>query len=84
VPRYLLAHTHEPADCAVAFAAWRGYESPLRHELASASCSTNGDGRTHRIWWELEASTGHEALAQLPPWVAERTEVNQIGDVTIP
>ena len=82
--RYLLAHTHEPAECAVAFAAWRGFESPLRHELAAASCSTNGDGRTHRIWWELEAPGSDEALAQLPPWVAERTEVNEIGDVTIP
>ena len=84
MPRYLLAHTHEPTDCAVAFAAWRGYESPLRHELAPASCSTNGDGRVHRIWWELQAPTRDAALAQLPPWVAERTEVNQIGDVTIP
>jgi hypothetical protein len=84
MPRYLLAHTHDSGDCAVAFAAWRGFESPLRHELATASCSSNGRTGPHRIWWELEADGADEALAQLPPWVAERTEVNEIGEVTIP
>jgi hypothetical protein len=83
VPRYLLLHTHGRDDCSIAFAAWRGYESPLRHERAAASCS-NSTSSEHRIWWELEATSGDQALAQLPPWVAERTEVNQIDEVTIP
>jgi len=27
---YILEHRHEPADCPVAFAAWKGFDSSLR------------------------------------------------------
>lgn len=84
MPRYLLVHTHQPDECAIAFAAWRGFESPLRHELATASCSANDGSSAHRIWWELEADTPDRALEAVPPWIAERTEVSEIDEVAIP
>ena len=32
MPRYLLHHHHEPNECGVVFAAFSGFESPLRHK----------------------------------------------------
>ena len=37
--RYLLHHRHEPPECGVVFASFRGYESPLRHQPTLASCT---------------------------------------------
>ena len=39
MPRFLLHHRHEPHECGVAFAAFRGHASPLRHQAALASCA---------------------------------------------
>ena len=50
MPRFLLQHRHEPHECGVAFAAFRGHASPLRHRAALASCTFGG----HAIWWEVE------------------------------
>jgi hypothetical protein len=80
----MLTHRHEPGECRVAFAAWRGFESPLRHAAAVASCaSVDGDDR-HHIWWQVDAEDAGTALAQLPAYVAERTEVSPIAEVSIP
>ena len=62
------------------FAAWRGKASPLRRQLAAASCLTGG----HEIWWDTEAESAEEALGQLPLYVAERTTAIQIGEVETP
>jgi hypothetical protein len=32
--RYLLHHHHEPPECGVAFASFKGHECPLRHQTA--------------------------------------------------
>ena len=32
MPAFLLHHEHEPRDCAVTFAAWLGFDSPLRRQ----------------------------------------------------
>ena len=40
MPLFLLHHRHVPAECAAAFAAWTGFESPLRHESAASTCLT--------------------------------------------
>jgi hypothetical protein len=80
VATFVLAHKHEPEQCSTAFAAWRGFESPLRHQPVLASCVRGG----HRLFWTVEASDARSALAQLPPFVAERTEVTEVREVAIP
>jgi hypothetical protein len=80
MPRFLLHHHHEPRDCGVVFAAFRGHESPLRHRATLASCSFGG----HAIWWAVEAASEAEALALLPFYVAERATATRVGEVEIP
>ena len=80
MPTYVLSHHHEPAECRAAFAAWKGFDSPLRHHPVLGSCPQDG----HSLWWTVEASGEDEALATLPPYVAERTEVIEVSEVTIP
>jgi hypothetical protein len=81
--RFMLTHRHEPNECPVAFASWRGFESPLRRAGATASCTASG-GSAHLMWWTVEASNEDEALEQLPAWIAERTEISRVNDVPIP
>jgi len=80
MPAFLLHHRHEPGDCAVAFAAWAGFESPLRHRPATSTCLAGG----HALWWRVEAADRAAALALLPRYVAERTTPIQVRDVQIP
>jgi hypothetical protein len=80
VPIYLLCHQHEPDACRFAFAAWRGFSSPLRHRPTIASCAV-GD---HRLWWTVEAADHAAALAQLPPFVADRATAVHVQQVPIP
>jgi hypothetical protein len=80
MPRYLLYHHHEPSECGVAFAAFRGFESPLRLQGALASCHSGG----HSLWWTVDASSEDRALAQLPYFVAERTTAVPVNEVLIP
>ena len=82
--RFVLNHRHPPDRCGVAFAAWRGFDSPLRHSQALASCAAaTGEGE-HLLTWTVDAGSREEALALLPPWLAERTEAEQVGEVAIP
>jgi hypothetical protein len=78
--RYLLHHRHEPDECGVVFASFRGLRSPLRHRPTLASCRSGG----HAIWWTVEAATERDALALLPSFVAERTTVTSVNEVQIP
>jgi hypothetical protein len=80
---FILEHTHVASECRVAFAAWRGFDSPLRHEATLASCASQTDGR-HMIVWTVESESEAEALAQLPPYVAERTAVTRVNEVRMP
>ena len=80
MPCYLLSHHHGAQECPAAFAAWKGFDSPLRSRPVLASCAEGG----HCIWWTVEAAGAVEALALLPAYVAERTEVTEVSDVTIP
>jgi hypothetical protein len=80
MPRYLLHHRHEPEECGVAFASFRGHRSPLRRQPTIASCRSGG----HAIWWTVEAATEQDALALLPFYVAERTTVASVSEVQIP
>jgi ketosteroid isomerase-like protein len=40
--RYLLHHRHEPDECGVVFAPFKGHHSPLRHRPTLASCRSGG------------------------------------------
>lgn len=78
--RYLLQHQHEPGECGVVFASFKGHKSPLRHRTTLASCRSGG----HAIWWTVEASSEADALRLLPYYVAERTTVARVSEVEIP
>lgn len=80
MPRFLIHHRHEPPEWGVAFAAFRGHDSPLRHRATLASCAFGG----HTIWWSVEAATEAEALALLPFFVAERATATRVAEVDIP
>ena len=82
MPRFMLVHSHRPSECRVAFAAWRGFDSPLRHAATSATCTESSD--THRIWWAIDAADEESAFEHLPPWVAERTVAERVSRVEIP
>ena len=85
MPTFLLNHRHEPDECETAFAAWRGFDSPLRHQSTLASCPSAGiDDGEHLLIWTVEAVGPEHALAMLPPWLAERAEVRGVGEVPIP
>jgi hypothetical protein len=78
--RYLLHHRHEARECGVVFASFSGHRSPLRHRQTLASCRSGG----HAIWWTVEAASEQDALALLPPYVADRTTATSVTEVQIP
>jgi hypothetical protein len=80
MPFFLLHHRHTPRECAAAFAAWTGFDSPLRHHRAASTCLAGG----HSVWWRVRADDSAHALALLPPFLARRTETIEIRDVEIP
>jgi len=78
--RYQLQHRHEPHECGVVFASFKGHESPLRHRTTVASCRSGG----HAIWWTVDAASEEDALRLLPSYVAQRTTVARVSEVDIP
>ncbi len=78
--RYLIHHRHEPHECGVAFAAWKGHTSPLRRHETFGTCRSGG----HAIWWVVEAPSAAAALALLPHFVAQRASATEISPLTIP
>jgi hypothetical protein len=78
--RYLLHHRHDPHECGVVFAAFKGHDSPLRHKATLASCRSGG----HEIWWTVDTASETDALALLPCYVAERTTATRVDEVEIP
>lgn len=80
VSTFVLTHAHPPDECRVVAAAWRGFASPLRHGRTLGSCATGG----HRLWWTVEATDGRAALALLPPYIADRTDAEEVREVPIP
>jgi hypothetical protein len=80
MPRFLIHHRHEPHLCGVAFTAFKGHQTPLRHRPALASC-LDGD---HAIWWTVEADSEQDAVRQLPFFIAQRATVARVTEVVIP
>jgi hypothetical protein len=80
MPHYLLQHCHQPRECGVVFASFKGHQSPLRQRATLASCRSGG----HAIWWTVEAESEEDALRLLPFYVAERTTATPVNEVEIP
>ena len=80
MPSFLIQHRHEPPECGVVFAAFKGIDSPLRHRATYGSCAFGG----HTIWWQVEAMSEAAALALLPSYVAARATATRVGEVDIP
>jgi hypothetical protein len=80
MPLFLLDHHHGAHECDAVFAAWQGFSSPLRHRRVPSTCLAGG----HGLWWRVEATDGDAALAQLPRFVAERTNAIPVREVVIP
>ena len=80
MPVFLLHHQHAEHECPAAFAAWTGFDSPLRRRPAASTCLTGG----HALWWRVEAADRSSALALLPRFLAERTCPIEIREVQIP
>jgi hypothetical protein len=77
---FMLSHAHRPEECRVVAAAWRGFQSPLRHRAALCSCATGG----HRLWWEVEAQDEAQALGLLPLYVSSRTHAEEVRPIWVP
>lgn len=80
MPQYVLHHRHEPHECGVVFASFKGHQSSLRRKAALASCRSG----EHAIWWTVDAASEADALALLPFYVAERTTATSVREVDIP
>jgi len=80
MPLFRLHHRHEADECPAIYAAWKGFDSPLRRSVTLASCREGG----HAIWWDVEAPDGRRALEQLPPYIASRTTISPVSQVEIP
>jgi hypothetical protein len=82
--QFVLSHRHTASDCGVAFAAWRGFDSPLRHHSALASCASAPTKAVHLLVWTVDAESERAALAMLPNWLAKRTDAEPVAEVAIP
>jgi hypothetical protein len=78
--RFVLYHRHDARECGVVFASFKGHKSPLRRQKTLSSCRSG----EHAIWWTVDAASEADALALLPPYVAERTTVARVTAVEIP
>jgi hypothetical protein len=77
---FRLTHRHAAQECPTVYAAWKGFDSPLRGHQATSSCRW-GD---HQIWWDLEGTNEDEVMSYLPGYVADRAQAVRIGEVEIP
>ena len=71
---------HEPRECGVAYASFKGCGSSVRHLPAIASCAFGG----HAIWWTVYARDAQAALSDLPFFVAQRSSATQVAEVVVP
>jgi hypothetical protein len=80
MPSFMVQHRPQPEEWPSAYAAWKGFDSPLRGRRVPSSCRLGG----HQIWWEIEAGDETDALGHLPGFVAERTIATRVNAVDIP
>jgi hypothetical protein len=77
---FLLYHRHSSAECPAAFAAWNGFDSPLRGSSTYSTCAFGG----HEIWWFVTAEAMRDAVAHVPDYIADRTVAVRVGTVDVP
>jgi hypothetical protein len=80
MPTYLLHHRHHPQECEAAFAAWQGFTSALRGSPAFSTCLDGG----HELWRFVPAPDSAAVLTLLPRFIAERSNVVRVREVSIP
>jgi hypothetical protein len=89
---FMLIHRHRPTECRVAYAAWRTFDTPLRGQIAQSTCGRSRPGvlddnavteELHELWCTVRAADPAAALAQLPPFIAERTDVREVSEVLV-
>jgi hypothetical protein len=89
---FILIHEHAPAECPIAYAAWNGFDSPLRGGSVQSTCARYmshrpsgpaGGARVHEMWWTAQADDVDSALGQLPPYVRDRTHAREVSEVRI-
>ena len=78
--QFIIHHEHDPGECAASVASWRGFSSPLRGTETASACRFG----EHRNWWRVTAVDEAGAIALLPGFVAERSEVTRIERLKIP
>jgi hypothetical protein len=83
-----LIHRHTPAECSVSYAAWNGFPSPLRGRTVQSTCARHevgapADASGHEVFLSASAQDAESAMAQLPPYVRERTQAREVTEVTI-
>jgi hypothetical protein len=77
---FLVEHQHQPAECAIAVAAWKGLDSPLRGGSVISSCANGG----HRAWFVIHAESETAALDQLPRYLADRAVTHAVEEMRVP
>lgn len=87
---FVLIHHHSPAECRIAYAAWNGFDSPLRGGKVQSTCARHRpqqlgapDDAVHEIWWTVQAADEAAALQLLPPYVSDRTEAREVSEIKI-
>ena len=65
--KYMLIHHHGATACESVLDAWEKAGGPM--DAVPTGCA-EGD---HTIWWVVRAPDRNQALAKLPPPVAEQT-----------
>lgn len=80
MPHFVIHHSHTADECGVVFSSFKGYTSPLRQLPTPVSCRSGG----HDIWWCVDAADTRQALAMLPPYVADRATATPVEPVQIP
>lgn len=90
--QFVLVHVHAPGECAITYAAWSGFDSPLRGRPVQSTCARFRPGSAlraqaqpdvHETWWTVDARNAADALALLPPYVRERTHAREVSELTI-
>jgi hypothetical protein len=88
----MLIHRHRPAECRAAYAAWQTFDTPLRGQIAQSTCGRSRPGHfeddaateeLHELWCTVRAADSVSALALLPPFVAQRTDVREVSEVLV-
>lgn len=89
---FVLIHQHTPAECTIAYAAWNGFDSPLRGRTVQSTCARHVSQQPagvasaspmHEIWWTAHAKDETSALTQLPAYVRERTKAREVSEMTV-